>query len=69
MFVFPAVTGTTAYKDTGCPTSNPTIVAYTFPDPPSNTTLPSADTYEVTNFANNYKTSDSATTLNRLRRS
>ena len=64
LFVFPAVTGATASKDTSCPTSNPTIVAYTFPDPPSNTTLPTADTYEVTNFANNYKTTDSATTLN-----
>jgi len=64
LFVFPAVTGTTAYKDTSCPSSNPTIVAYTFPDPPSNTTLPTADTYEVTSFANNYKTSDAATTLN-----
>jgi len=64
LFVFPAVTGTTASKDSTCPTSNPTIVAYTFPDPPSNTTLPTADTYEVTSFANNYKTTDSATTLN-----
>jgi len=64
LFVFPAVTGSTASKDTSCPTSNPTIVAYTFPDPPSNTTLPTADTYEVTSFANNYKITDSATTLN-----
>jgi len=64
LFVFPAVTGSTASKDTSCPTSNPTIVAYTFPDPPSNTTLPTADTYEVTSFANNYKTTDAATTLN-----
>ncbi len=64
LFVFPAVTGSTASKDTSCPTSNPTIVAYTFPDPPSNTTLPTADTYQVTSFANNYKTADSATNLN-----
>ncbi len=64
LFVFPAVTGTTASKDSTCPTSNPTIVAYTFPDPPSNTTLPSADTYQVTSFANNYKTSDTAASLN-----
>ena len=39
-------------------------MAYTFPDPPSNTTLPSADTYQVDGFAINYKTTDSATTLN-----
>jgi Flp pilus assembly protein TadG len=64
LFVFPAVTGTTASKDTSCPTGDPTIVAYTFPDPPSNTTLPTADTYEVTSFANDYKTTDAATTLN-----
>ena len=64
LFVFPAVTGTTAPKDSTCPTSNPTIVAYTFPDPPSNTTLPTADTYEVVGFKNNYKTTDADTTLN-----
>src|SRR5579863_6155145 len=64
LFVFPAVTGTTASKDTTCPTANPTIVAYTFPDPPSNTSLPAADTYQITSFSNNYKTTDAATTLN-----
>ncbi|MGO8935284.1 MAG: hypothetical protein ACLQDA_16390, partial [Terracidiphilus sp.] len=64
LFVFPAVTGTSAYKDSSCPTSDPTIVAYTFPDPPSNTTLPSADTYQVIGFENNYKTTDAATSLN-----
>ena len=64
LLVFPAVTGTTASKDSTCPTSNPTIVAYTFPDPPSNTTLPTADTYQVVGFKNNYKTTDADTTLN-----
>ena len=64
LFVFPAVTGATAPDDSKCPTINPTIVAYTFPDPPSNTTLPTADTYQVVGFANNYKTTDSATSLN-----
>jgi hypothetical protein len=64
LFVFPAVTGATASKDSSCPTSNPTIVSYTFPAPPSNTTLPTADTYQVVGFKNNYKTTDSATTLN-----
>ena len=64
LFVFTAVTGATASKYSSCPTSNPTIVAYTFPDPPSNTTLPSADTYQVVGFKNNYKTTDSAATLN-----
>jgi Flp pilus assembly protein TadG len=64
LFVFPAVTGSTAKDDSTCPTTDPTIVAYTFPDPPSNTTLPTADTYQVVGFANNYKTTDSATSLN-----
>jgi len=64
LFVFPAVTSATAPKDSSCPTSNPTIVAYTFPAPPSNTTLPSADTYQVVGFKNNYKITDAATTLN-----
>jgi Flp pilus assembly protein TadG len=64
LFVFPAVTGATASDDSSCPTKDPTIVAYTFPDPPSNTTLPTADTYQVVSFANNYKTTDAATSLN-----
>jgi hypothetical protein len=64
LFVFPAVTGTTAKDDSTCPTSNPAIVAYTFLDPPSSTTLPSGDTYQVAGFSNNYKTSDAATSLN-----
>ncbi len=64
LFVFPAVTGSSAYKDSTCPQSDPTIVSYTFPDPPSNTTLPSADTYQVDGFANNYKTTDAASSLN-----
>ena len=64
LFVFPAVTGATAKDDSACPTVDPTIVAYTFPDPPSNTTLPTADTYQVVSFANNYKTTDAATSLN-----
>jgi hypothetical protein len=64
LFVFPAVTGSTASKDSTCPTSDPTIVSYTFPDPPSNTTLPTADTYQVVGFKNNYKVTDASTTLN-----
>ena len=52
-------------------TSNPSIVAYTIPDttpayttgtaPASNLMLPSGDTYQVIGFANNYKTTDTAT--------
>jgi Flp pilus assembly protein TadG len=64
LFVFPAVTTATQSKDYTCPTSNPTIVAYTFPDPPSSLTMPSGDTYQVIGFENDYKTSDTATSLN-----
>jgi Flp pilus assembly protein TadG len=64
LFVFPAVTSSTASKDYVCKTSNPTIVAYTFPDPPSNLTLPSADTYQVVNWNSSYKTTDMAASLN-----
>jgi hypothetical protein len=64
LFAFPAMTTSTTSKDYTCPTSNPTIVAYTFPDPPASTTLPTGDTYQVLGFANNYKTSDAATSLN-----
>jgi Flp pilus assembly protein TadG len=74
LFVFPAVTTATQAKDYTCPTSNPTIVAYTIPDtvpvytpgtaPASNLLLPTGDTYEVIGFANDYKTTDTATSLN-----
>jgi len=73
LFVFPAVTTTTQSKDYICNTSNPTIVAYTIPDtipaytsggPPSNLMLPSGDTYQVLSFNNDYKTTDTAASLN-----
>ncbi len=74
LFVFPGVTTATASDDYACPTSDPTIVAYTMPDtspayvagtmPTSNLMLPSGDTYQVITWANNYKTTDTATTLN-----
>jgi len=64
LFVFPAVTSGTVYKDYTCSAGSPTPVAYTFPNPPSNTTLPSADTYQVVTWANDYMTSDAASSLN-----
>jgi Flp pilus assembly protein TadG len=64
LFVFPAVTTATMSKDYVCNTSNPTIVAYTFPAPPSSLTLPTGDTYSIIGFSNNYKTTDTATSLN-----
>lgn len=74
LFVFPAVTTVTQSKDYVCQTSNPTIVAYTFPDvstpytngtaPATNFLLPTGDTYQILGFSINYKTSDTATSLN-----
>jgi hypothetical protein len=77
LIVFPAVTSATAADDYTCTKgkmTNPTIVSYTIPDtvpaytpgtaPASNLMLPAGDTYEVINFANDYKTSDTATSLN-----
>jgi len=74
LLVFPAVTTSTASDDYTCPTSNPSIVAYTIPDttpaysngtaPASNLMLPSGDTYQVITFANDYKTTDTASSLN-----
>ena len=73
MFVFPAMTTSTEKDDWTCPGSgksmtNPTIVAYTFPDVPTNLTLPSADTYELqftpSTWTNNYKTTDGSSTVN-----
>jgi Flp pilus assembly protein TadG len=70
LFVFPAVTTATMTDDTVCPTSNPTIIAYTFPNvntsPSSaeNLILPTGDTYQIEGFANNYKVTDTNTSLN-----
>lgn len=64
LFAFPAMTSSTTKDDYTCPTSNPSIVAYTFPDPPSNVTLPSGDTYQVLGFSNDYKTTDASSGLN-----
>lgn len=69
-FVFPAIVTTSATKDYTCPTSNPTIVAYTIPNtspaytpgtaPATNLQLPAADTYQVLGFADNYKATDTS---------
>jgi Flp pilus assembly protein TadG len=74
LFVFPAVTTATQSKDYICNTSDPTIVAYTMPDtspaytngtaPASNLMLPSGDTYQVVGYSDNYKTTDTAASLN-----
>jgi len=77
LFVFPAVTTGTAADDYTCTNgkmTNPSIVSYTIPDttpaytngtaPPSTLMLPSGDTYQVVGFANDYKATDTAASLN-----
>jgi len=73
LFAFPAMTSGTVSKDYVCNTSDPTIVAYTFPNtspaytsgaPASNLQLPSGDTYQILPFVYNYETSDNSASLN-----
>jgi hypothetical protein len=77
LLVFPAVTTSTAKNDYTCTSgsmSNPSIVPYTIPNtvpvytsgtaPVSSLMLPSGDTYQVITWANDYKTTDTATSLN-----
>ena len=72
LFAFPAMTSGTVSHDYVCKTSDPSIVAYTFPNtspayssgaPASNLQLPSGDTYQILPFENNYKSTDTATSL------
>jgi Flp pilus assembly protein TadG len=63
LFVFPAVTVSTESKDYVCPTSNPTIVPYTFQNVTAgspNLTQPSTATYEIVPFSSNYRTSNTS---------
>jgi Flp pilus assembly protein TadG len=53
LMVFPGVTSATVSKDYTCPTSNPTTVAYK-----------SSPVYQILGLQTNYKTSDTASTLN-----
>ncbi len=68
LFTFPPPTPATVSDDYTCPTHNPSIVPYTFPNvtPGANQNLimPSTyGTYEIIPFSNDYKTNDTATTL------
>ena len=68
LFVFPAVTTATESKDYVCNTSNPTTIPYTFTNVNSgsseNLNPPTTATYEEIPFSSNYRTSDSASSLN-----
>jgi len=65
LFVFPAVTTATQSKDSTCPSSNPTIIPYTFTNVTTgNYLLPATATYQIVPFESDYRASDTATTLN-----
>jgi Flp pilus assembly protein TadG len=75
LYVFPAIKAGYTSDDTTCPTTNPPIVPYAFPNvtpgtsqnlilPTSTTTYPNnAGTYQVTTFNHTYKSNDETTTL------
>jgi Flp pilus assembly protein TadG len=75
LYVFPAIKAGNTSDDTSCPTSNPPIVPYAFPNvtpgtsqnlilPTSTTTYPNnAGTYQVVSFNDTYKANDETTTL------
>ena len=78
LFTFPNITTDTVNKDYDCGTSGPTVGPYTFPSPTATSlsTMPYTttnrgghsstvqETYQVTGFLNNYRGSDTATSLN-----
>jgi Flp pilus assembly protein TadG len=57
LFTFPTVLATTAVDDYNCGSTNPTIEPYT-------TTMPATYTYQIVGFSSDYRTSDTATSLN-----
>lgn len=72
LFVFPVITTATTTDDTTCTTAAPNTDPYSFtsataPTPNSSASnmamLPAADSYEIVNFENGYKTSDTTSTL------
>jgi Flp pilus assembly protein TadG len=74
LFTFPNMTTTTVANDTDCSgSSTPTIAPYTFPSATGTTYTSNPEivsgstvnmTYEVTSFLSNYRTGDTATSLN-----
>jgi Flp pilus assembly protein TadG len=78
LFTFPNVTTTTVGNDYNCNSDNPTVGPYTFPSTTANslstmgyttgsgksaTTV--QETYQVTDWSSNYRTSDTTTSLNK----
>jgi Flp pilus assembly protein TadG len=66
VFTFPNITTATASKEYDCTSSNPTVVPYTFPSTTASSYTPTgspAATYQVLDYASDYRSSDSATSL------
>jgi hypothetical protein len=57
LLTFPAVTTTTAADDYNCGSTTPTIQSYATP-------FPATSTYQIVNFSSDYRTSNTATSLN-----
>jgi Flp pilus assembly protein TadG len=64
LFTFPNMTVGTVSKEWDCGTGDPTIAPYTFPSSTGSSYTPSTDTYQVVNFASDYRLSDTSSTLN-----
>jgi hypothetical protein len=69
LFAFPNATVGTVSDDYNCGKTNPTIEPYTFPTPRATTYAPtssptSTPTYQILNYSSDYRTSDTATSLN-----
>ena len=65
LFGFPNVSTSNVSNYYGCSGSSPTHEPYTFPTPGATTYTPlSSSTYELVGFSSDYKTSDTAATLN-----
>ena len=64
LFTFPVVTTATVSNDTNCNTATATAAVYAFPTVGATSYSPSGSTYQVTSYQSDYKTSDTATTLN-----
>ena len=64
LYTFPNVTNATAVKDYDCSSGDPTTASYTFPLTTANTYAPASATYRIIPFQSDYRTSDTATSLN-----
>ena len=64
IFTFPNITTATVADDYNCSGTSPSITPYTFPSTTATTYTPGTSTYQVIPYHTDYRTSNSATTLN-----